>query len=656
MQQSIASAFLARSSVCMALPGDQEKLSKAGIWVAPLSDESYWTFERFLGDGEMRIGQSEEGAVLEMSSSTAEGMAAVFRGQKFPVEPGRRYRVVMEIKTAGLEAVTARLTGAPYVFFWDTRLLPGSFQPTPGTLAPKDSDWHETTTEFTTPTNARKAEVRLAYAAYGGYTGGFLPINSGMATGKLLIRKVRIETGEKVEPLPPTIHVSDPTIQAGIDTVAECLHNAQLSGMFTVSDGYTISGNIVPDLIFGLFGVRRLAEPKYLNVLKKYWELLGSEVTAEGQTTQRVMAQVFFPIGVDEIFSYDGDLNFLARELPIADRSFDYLRKRADSNGLVRLVDYGKWRLGQGADWVDWYPTRMEGKTFNFHQWYIRALRRCAALHDEFAGKAAFASGDRAKNYRIQADQIEMSLRRLYWFEDHFVTNIDYGGRIADEKWLDDHVWAIQLGVATPEQARKIWAWIDAAPFKYEGTPTRWASFDGPEHGPLTWFGRIGCGDILARYRSGNPKRGLELLERISEIFARDRNVYEAYDMYGDIVTGTAGWGNYTEHSAGYVWAVAGGPFGADFDSDEHAVATIEPRFPSEWTSASAEFYVRGTRLKMAYSRSGGVGQLSLSAMGGPQQVRIRRPGGGDEVVRAQTGFTRSWSWDVDRKAIPRGI
>jgi hypothetical protein len=655
LQQSMATVVLAKGGVAMGLPSDKQQLPE-GIALAPLGDESYWKFQRFLGDGEIRVEPGAGGDVVEMSSSTSQGMAAVLRSQQFSVEPGRQYKIVMEIKTVGLEAITARLTGAPYIFFWDTRLLPGSFQPTPGTLAPKDSDWHETSTEFTTPTNARKAEVRLAYAAYGGYTGGYQPISTGMATGKLLIRNVRIQAGEKVEPLPATIHVSDPTIQAGIDTVAECLHNAQLSGMFTVGDGYTISGNIVPDLSFGLFGVRRLAQLKYLNIMKRYWELLGSQFSAEGQTSQRVMEQVLFPLGVDEIFSYDGDLDFLARELPIADLSFDYVRKRADSNGLVRLVDYGKWRMGQGADWVDWYPTRMEGKTLNFHQWYVRALRRCAALHQEFGGKAAFASAERARQYRIHADQIEMSLRRMYWYEDHFVTNIDYGGQIADEKWLDDHVWAIQLGTATPEQAGKIWAWIDAEPFKHEGTPTRWASFAGPEHGDLTWFGRNGCGDILARYCSGNSKRGLELLERISEIFARDRNAYEAYDMFGNISFGTAGWGNYTEHAGGYVWAVIGGPLGVDFDSDEHAVATIAPRLPAEWTSASTELYLRGTKLKMDYSRAGRIGKLSLSASGGPQFVRVRQPGGTEEIVRAQTGFTRSWSWNVDQKSTPGAV
>ena len=350
------------------------------------------------------------------------------------------------------------------------------------------------------------------------------------------------------------------------------------------------------------------------------------------------MGQVRFPLGVDEIYSFTGDRAFLERMLPVADRSFDYLKRREDADGLVRLVEYGQWHIGEGADWVDWYATRMEGKTFNFHQWYVRALRRCAELHRELEAGSA-----RAREYRARADRVEASLRKLYWKGSYFVPNVDYGGQVADEKWLDDQVWSVRLGIATPEMARQIWSSIDAEPFFYEGVPTRWTAFSKPVHGALSWFGRLGAGDILARYRSGNADRGFQLLERISQIFARDRNVYEAYDMYGDIVPGTKGWGNYTEHCGGYMWAVAEGPFGADFDSDEEAVATIQPRFPAGWNSASAEFYVRGTRLRVAFARSGGKGRLTLAASGAAQPVRVRLEDGRTEIVRAQTGFTRSW-------------
>jgi len=94
--------------------------------------------------------------------------------------------------------------------------------------------------------------------------------------------------------------------------------------LLEVSDGYSISGNIVPDLSFCLFGVRRVGHPEYLEMHRQYWRLLATQVNAEGRlTSQRVMGQVFFPLG-------------------------------------------------------------MEGKTVMFHQWYAVALKRIAALHEEF--------------------------------------------------------------------------------------------------------------------------------------------------------------------------------------------------------------------------------------------------------------------------------
>ena len=616
--------------------------------IGDLSDSTYWTFQKFRGEGTVRFVASAEGPVVELAASGSEGMAASLRSPRFPVEPNRQYTMTMDVRTEGLEAIDANLTGAAYLLFWDGALLPGSYQPSDAvsTRAPRDSGWHAVSQTVTTPTTARSAELHLAFAAYGPYTQTLRPRTSGRAKGRLWIRNVHVEGSGRVTPLPPSIGVSEPLVQAAVDTVADCLHNASINGIFVDSDGYSDSSNIVPDLSFGLYGVRRQGQPRYLEILRKQWEELGSSADAEGKLPQRVMSQVLFPIGVDEIFSFTGDQAFLAKLLPVADRALEYVNTRADRDGLVRLVEHGQWQIGEGADWVDWYPTRMEGKTFNFHQWYVRALRRMAALHDELSasGTRPFASARRAGEYRALADRIEASLRTLYWADDHFVTNVDYGGKIADQRWMDDQLWAIRLGIATPEQARKIWSWIDAESADLEAVPTRWAAFDGPQHGPLTWFGRTGGGDILARYRSGDPARGLALLKRISELFVRDHNVYEAYTMFGTVAPGTLGWGNYTEHCGGYIWSLIEGPFGLDFDSDRDAVATLKPRFPEEWDRAEARVYVRGTRVRIEYARTGGKTTVSLSGEEGEAQpIRIMLPGGGSEIIRLGAGARRTF-------------
>lgn len=606
------------------------------VKLEPFSHTDFWTFKKYLGDGKISLRQDPDGDFMEFESVGEKGMAATLGSIPFRVEAGREYVVKMEIRTENLNPIDGRMVGGVYFLYRDMADNPASFYPSQGLIAPANTTWKEMTQIIRTPTTAGTAQLFLVYSGYGNWTGGH-PRVTGRASGRLCIRNVRVSAGDKTPVLPATIHVSDPVIQAGIETAAACLHNASLNGRFEVSDGYTISGNIVPDLSFGLFGARRVGHPEYMEMFQKYWGRLATQISDEGRlTSQRVMGQVFFPLGVDEIFSFTGDKAFLSELLPLADRSLDYLAGKGDDNGLVRLVDYGKWRIGEGADWVDWYPSRMEGKTLMFHQWYVQALKRMAALHEEFAG--GIGSLEKARKYRERAVLVEHSLRRLYWRGDHFITNIDYQGKPAEEKWCDDQVWAIKWGVATPEQTAKIWEWMDADPVRYEGVPMSWAAFDGPQHGRLSWFGRQGAGDILARYQSGQEERALQLLQRISSIFARDRNIYEAYDMSGNLASGTSGWGNYTEHIGGYFWSVIEGPFGIDFTRDSEASAAIRPRFPASWTSADAAVYIRGAKVKVSYS-SGNAGRvLSLMGEGEPRSIRIVPPNGKARVVKVGMG------------------
>jgi hypothetical protein len=622
----------------------------------PLDDPKHWQFRRTLGEGDSRVEATPTGPVCLLQSSGSEGMAGFLECSRVTVTPGYKYVVRAEIRTEALEPITARHVGMPYVRFWDAHTFPGGHQPVHGVVAPRDSGWHEVSLPIIVPTTARQASVCCAFGAYGRYEGGRGPRESGRARGSVWVRNIRLEkAGPARTPLPSTIRTSDAAIQQGADVVANCLHNASLSGEFIVSDGYTLSGNIVPDLSFGLFGVRRLAHPEYIDMYKRFWRRIAqNHFSSDGAAVDiRVMAHLLFPLGVDEIFSFSGDWGFLEEQLPIIDTSFDFVRKREDEHGLVRLVAYGQWRMGQGADWVDWYPTRMEGKTFNFHQWYIRALRRAAMLHRHFAARGASRAANerlkRAASYEVAASRVERALRSRYWSEDHFVTNIDYRGKLADEKWLDDQVWSIRLGIADGTMTQRIWRWIDSDPEFYEGVPTRWTAFAGPRHGMKSWFGRLGAGDILARYSSGNPQRGYQLLRRISDVFSKYQNVYEAYDMYGEVDQGTSGWGNYTEHSGGYVWALSEGPFGLFCDSDEEALATVAPRFPPHWRDASIVFMVRGTRLTASYRRGDASGQLTIQSSGAPMPVRVMLPDGASRVLRLRDGSSESWPLTFDR-------
>ena len=120
-----------------------------------------------------------------------------------------------------------------------------------------------------------------------------------------------------------------------------------------------------------------------------------------------------------------------------------------------------------GADWVDWQESRAYGATTNFATWYVRALRRFAALHAEFAG--SFGDAAKAENYTLTANAVTESVRTKLWLPGpanvsnwerdgaHFATNArhdhDCGESVMDDGWwVDDQLWAVVNGVATAEQ------------------------------------------------------------------------------------------------------------------------------------------------------------------------------------------------------------
>lgn len=510
--------------------------SSATNVLRPFSDTTFWKFHKYMGNGTMTIGTENGTDVLEFSSAGENGMAASYISALMPIEAGYEYIVTMDIRTENLIPEDAKIAGAPYFIFSDKNGHPAGWYPIadlrpgpPCYIPPQNTDWITVKHLIKTPTNACVAQLVLAYAAFETWNAknharykemsndpsltsgeqekqninaekniiltcafereGMDLRNNGQAHGKLWVRNMRVERGGLVPVFQSSIHVPDKAIQQSIDIAGNCLHNSQLSGQFKVSSGYITSGNIVPDLAFGLFGVRRLDNPDYINTMCKYWKLTAAEMNQEGCiTSQRVMSQLFFPLGVDEIFSFTGDLDYLAENLPLAEKAIHYVTKHEDSNGLVRLVEYGQWHISEGADWVDWYPTRMEGKTIMFQIWYIQVLRRLAKLNEEFENTVIngrkIGSAEKANYYFKLADKVEQSVRKLYWKKDYFVTNIDFGGKTADEIWLDNQVWAIKYGVATKEQTLKIWSLIDADQMKYEGIPMRWAAFEGPIHGP----------------------------------------------------------------------------------------------------------------------------------------------------------------------------
>ena len=572
------------------------------------------------------------------STDNATGAAASFDSPPFPVRALGVYNVSLPFATRGLVPLTAYLTGGFYVSYTDANGVASGWAPAYGALAPADSGGFAATLSFTPPTTAARAVLHVAFAAHEfAYTPNRM--EGGAATGAVAVAGQPggiVDTGETRVAPPPPLRVpaaQEPALAALLDLAAQCLFNSQLGGNFTVGSDYDISGNMSPDMMFGAFGARRSGVPAFADTMRAQWEHFGrlfDPATGRLGSQERFMAQVFFPLGVDELFSFSGNATWLAEWLPIADASFAYLASVSNARGYIVPPPADLVGRAPGVDWVDWFPTRAAGPTFTLQAWHVRALRRVAALHDEF-GSAA-----RAAEYRARADAVVANAQQSveqggYWNGAYFITNTNVSGRPSDEGiWQDDNLNAIYIGIATPAQVATIYAWIDAAPTFWEGVASRWGnlSIKAPsDRFAETWFGRLGAVAILGRYAQGQAAHGLALLRSFAGAAAATKDIYESYTMKGAI-GGDRG-ADYLEHCGGTYLATLGGPFGVSFDSDADAAATIAPAFPAAWPAARASFILRGTLVCVDL----GAGRaLAVTAHGAPQRVRVSWAGD-DRVV-----------------------
>ena len=196
-------------------------------------------------------------------------------------------------------------------------------------------------------------------------------------------------------------------------------------------------------------------------------------------------------------------------------------------------------------------------------------------------------------------------------------------------------MWSNYFGLSSPAQAALLYHRLatdganeqcktahGSVPCLPEGVPTIWNNRSRQGRDAETWFGRNGAGNIMARFASNQSAHARRLLDRISEVFVASGNVYESYDMGGNL-GGDPG-SNYLEHCAGYSWAVTEGLFGIDFFSDGEAAATIRDplaRMDPGWGAATAKFVLRGTDVTLTVRPRAGA--VELAGVGPKQTVRV---------------------------------
>ena len=176
-----------------------------------------------------------------------------------------------------------------------------------------------------------------------------------------------------------------------------------------------------------------------MDQISKQWDWHSPDVVSGKYVVGRVMGQINWPLGVDQIFSFTGNVSYLESRLSLVDKSLSYVNDRADNEGLVTLVPVGQGHMGGGADWVDWYPeSRLDGRTFQFHVWYFSHVK--SILESSLGIFVQFRKCD-AKVYADRAQNLRRVLLERYW-------STSTGIRIQTTR-IKVNGWTIQCGVNT---------------------------------------------------------------------------------------------------------------------------------------------------------------------------------------------------------------
>lgn len=379
----------------------------------------------------------------------------------------------------------------------------------------------------------------------------------------------------------------------------------------TVSpNGFPVAICMCPDLTFGLLGSRFVRNRDYLDTFRGHLDHLPRNMRRNGKFfinedqlagADRVFTQVMYPIWIWELYRATRDKKLLEFHRDPLTRCLGYIESRTDERGIVNQVDADDWQYSEGADWVDWCPERMEGSTCVYHTWYAHALGGCVPIFRKLGDeKMAAACEERQRRQRDVLD-------RYFWNGKAYWDNVNFQGEKVGRFWCDSQIWPIAYGYASSEQASSIFGRIDSEPEVFEGVPLRWCApitpgdedprylpggkygdTPRPELREFSWFGRLGAGDIVARYRTGQADHALKLILRYADVISGLGTAPECLDMKGKPQEGTGGAGNYLEHAGGFLWCVGRGMFGID---DADGTLTWTPRFPVEITEAKTPFW-----------------------------------------------------------------
>lgn len=306
-------------------------------------------------------------------------------------------------------------------------------------------------------------------------------------------------------------------------------------------------------------------------------------------------------IGTRFYLLHSGDLHFVRQCLPALERMLAYFVQRSDSNGLFKLDDVG----------AHWYYDAIttSGTNGYYNAFFYKAACDLAEM-EHAAGRH-----ERAREYGALAASIKAAFNGVFWKEDapggpRYVDWIDAQGKEVSY-FCDLCQWPpIAVGIASPEQARKIVATADARiaelekEYGYAGYAGLSALWPVPQHlNPHAWqtFGRYMNGgsllcqtywEIVARSRAGDAvgaaRRLKQFARRATETHWAGDN---AANIHGEMANGDGE--PYLADMVAVTAEAVHGVLGIDATWEQ---LTVTPCLPPDWPRAEADVLYKGRR------------------------------------------------------------
>ena len=306
-------------------------------------------------------------------------------------------------------------------------------------------------------------------------------------------------------------------------------------------------------------------------------------------------------IGVHFYLLHSGDVDFVRQCLPAMERMIGYFIQRRNPQGLFKLDDIG----------AHWYYDAITTGGVNgyYNAFFYKAAADLAEMED------AAGCIEQARTYLELAGAIKAAFNQVLWKEDapggpRYLDWIDAKGREISY-FCDLCQWpAIAVGIASPEQARKIVATADARiaelenEFGYAGYAGLSALWPVPKDiNPCDWqtFGRYMNGgsllcqtywEIMARAKAGDAAGAATRLKRFAQ---RAAEISWAGDNAADI-HGEMKHGDSEPYLADMVCVTAATINGVLGIQPTWQKLEVTPCLPPEWPRAEADILYKGRR------------------------------------------------------------